>query len=62
MFTGIIEEIGKVSEVNPIPGGKTIKISAVKILNDIKEGLILCIIKKIFHTHLYFSLLYFCKW
>ena len=35
MFTGIIEEIGKVSEVNPIPGGKTIKISAVKILNDI---------------------------
>lgn len=35
MFTGIIEEIGKVSEVNPIPGGKKIKISAVKILNDI---------------------------
>ncbi len=35
MFTGIIEEIGKVLEVNPIPGGKTIKISAVKILNDI---------------------------
>ncbi|MCH8034542.1 MAG: riboflavin synthase [Bacteroidetes bacterium] len=35
MFTGIIEEIGKVSEVNPIPGGKTIKISVVKILNDI---------------------------
>ena len=35
MFTGIIEEIGKVSDVNPIPGGKTIKISAVKILNDI---------------------------
>ncbi len=35
MFTGIIEEIGKVSEVNLIPGGKKIKISAVKILNDI---------------------------
>ena len=35
MFTGIIEEIGKVSDVNPIPGGKTIKISAVKILNNI---------------------------
>jgi len=35
MFTGIIEEIGKVSDVNPILGGKTIKISAVKILNDI---------------------------
>ncbi|MCH7774686.1 MAG: riboflavin synthase [Bacteroidetes bacterium] len=35
MFTGIIEEIGNVSEVNPIPGGKKIKISAVKILNDI---------------------------
>ena len=35
MFTGIIEEIGKISDVNPIPGGKTIKISAVKILNDI---------------------------
>ncbi|MCH6574326.1 MAG: riboflavin synthase, partial [Bacteroidetes bacterium] len=33
--TGIIEEIGNVSEVNPIPGGKTIKISVVKILNDI---------------------------
>ena len=35
MFTGIIEEIGKVSEVNLIPGGKKIKISAVNILNDI---------------------------
>ena len=35
MFTGIIEEIGKVSELITIPGGKTIKISAVKILNDI---------------------------
>lgn len=35
MFTGIIEEIGRVSDVNPIPGGKTIKISAVKILNNI---------------------------
>jgi len=35
MFTGIIEEIGNVSEVNLIPGGKKIKISARKILNDI---------------------------
>jgi riboflavin synthase len=38
MFTGIIEEIGKVSEINPIPGGKTIKISAVKILSDISTN------------------------
>lgn len=38
MFTGIVEEIGKVSEINPIPGGKTIKISAVKILNDISAN------------------------
>ncbi|NOX64956.1 MAG: riboflavin synthase [Chlorobi bacterium] len=43
MFTGIIEEIGKISEVNPIPGGKKIKISALKILNDISVNDSVCV-------------------
>ncbi len=36
MFTGLIEEIGKIQKVEPISGGKKIKIKAVAILNDLK--------------------------
>lgn len=36
MFTGLIEEIGKISGIEQIPGGKRLKISAVKILDDLK--------------------------
>jgi riboflavin synthase len=36
MFTGLIEEIGKISSIVGIPGGKKIKISALKILDDLK--------------------------
>jgi riboflavin synthase len=34
MFTGIIEEIGKISSIQPIAGGMRIKISSSKILDD----------------------------
>jgi riboflavin synthase len=36
MFTGLIEEIGKLSSLESIPGGKRIKVSASVILDDIK--------------------------
>lgn len=36
MFTGLIEEIGKISSIVGIPGGKRLKISASKILDDLK--------------------------
>jgi riboflavin synthase len=36
MFTGIIEEVGKISGIIAIPGGKRIKISASEIMSDIK--------------------------
>ena len=36
MFTGLIEEIGKISSITAIAGGKRLKISASKILNDLK--------------------------
>jgi riboflavin synthase len=36
MFTGLIEEIGKISSIAGIPGGKRLKISALKILGDLK--------------------------
>jgi len=35
MFTGIIEEIGRISSIQPIAGGMRIKISSSKILDDI---------------------------
>lgn len=43
MFTGIIEEIGKVSKTNLIAGGLSIKIEANKILDDIKVNDSVCI-------------------
>ena len=38
MFTGIIEEVGKIEMIKPIAGGKTLVISVKKILNDMKVG------------------------
>ncbi len=36
MFTGLIEEIGKISKIEPIAGGKKFRVLARKILDDIK--------------------------
>lgn len=36
MFTGLIEEVGKVTSIRPIPGGKKLKISAKLVLEDAK--------------------------
>lgn len=36
MFTGLIEEIGKITKITNIPGGKTLFISAKKVLDDLK--------------------------
>lgn len=36
MFTGIIEEIGQIQKLSPIPGGKKINVKANKILDDLK--------------------------
>ncbi len=38
MFTGIIEEIGTIAEVQPISNGVTVKIRATTVLEDIKIG------------------------
>ena len=43
MFTGIIEEIGKITNILPIAGGKKIKISARNIMDDIKVNDSVCI-------------------
>ena len=43
MFTGIIEEIGKISNINPIAGGMRIKISSSKILDDISVDDSICV-------------------
>ena len=43
MFTGIIEEIGKIAITNPIAGGWSIRIEANKILDDIKVNDSICI-------------------
>jgi riboflavin synthase len=43
MFTGIIEEIGKISSIQPIAGGMRIKISASKILEDISVDDSICV-------------------
>ncbi|MCL6100576.1 MAG: riboflavin synthase [Bacteroidetes bacterium] len=38
MFTGIIEEVGRTEAIKPIAGGKTLTISAEKILSGINTG------------------------
>ncbi|MGB5892818.1 MAG: riboflavin synthase [Ignavibacteriaceae bacterium] len=43
MFTGIIEEIGKISSIQPIAGGMRIKISSSKILDDISVDDSICV-------------------
>ncbi len=43
MFTGIIEEIGKISSIHPIAGGMRIKISSSKILDDISDDDSICV-------------------
>ena len=43
MFTGIIEEIGKIVKTTPIAGGLSIKIEANKILSDISINDSVCI-------------------
>jgi len=43
MFTGIIEEIGKIEKITPIAGGITIKIKAEKILEDVAVNDSICI-------------------
>ncbi len=43
MFTGIIEEIGKISSINPIAGGMRIMISSSKILDDISVNDSVCV-------------------
>jgi len=43
MFTGIIEEIGKISSINPIAGGLRIKISCCNILDDISVDDSICV-------------------
>jgi len=43
MFTGIVEEIGKIEKSSPIAGGFEIKIKAKKVLEDIKVNDSICI-------------------
>ena len=43
MFTGIIEEIGKIAKSHPIAGGLSIKIEASKILDETKVNDSICI-------------------
>ena len=38
MFTGLIEEVGRIEAVKPIAGGKTLTICAEKILSGINTG------------------------
>jgi riboflavin synthase len=43
MFTGIIEEIGKIQKTHPIAGGLSIKIEAKKITEDISVNDSICV-------------------
>ena len=43
MFTGIIEEIGKILSIQPIAGGMRIKISSSKMLEDISVDDSICV-------------------
>lgn len=38
MFTGIIEEIGQITRIDPAPGGIKLSVGAQKVLEDIKIG------------------------
>ena len=43
MFTGIIEEVGSIAEIQNIAGGKKLKISAEKIMEDISVNDSVCV-------------------
>jgi len=43
MFTGIIEEIGKIEKITPIAGGFTIRIKAEKVIKDLAVNDSVCI-------------------
>jgi len=43
MFTGIVEEIGKIDKSTPIAGGLGMKINAEKVLEDIKVNDSICV-------------------
>ena len=43
MFTGIIEEIGKIEQTSPIAGGFNLKISAQKVTEDIQVNDSICV-------------------
>lgn len=43
MFTGIIEEIGKIKQIVPIAGGKSLLIECSKVLDDISVNDSICI-------------------
>ncbi len=43
MFTGLIEEIGIINKIDSIPGGKSISISADKVLEDTKVNDSICV-------------------
>jgi riboflavin synthase len=43
MFTGIIEEIGLIQSISPIPGGKKINIKADVVLEDLKIDQSVCV-------------------
>jgi riboflavin synthase len=43
MFTGIIEEIGLIQSISPIPGGKKISIKADTVLEDLKIDQSVCV-------------------
>ncbi len=38
MFTGLIEEVGRVAEVGPLEGGRAITIAAAPVLEDLQVG------------------------
>jgi riboflavin synthase len=43
MFTGLVEEIGKIDKISPIPGGYSIKIKSIKIIEDLAVNDSVCI-------------------
>jgi riboflavin synthase len=43
MFTGIIEEIGKIDKISPLQGGYSIKINSSKIIQDLAVNDSVCI-------------------
>ena len=43
MFTGIIEEIGKIEKITPIAGGLSIRIKAEKVIKDLAVNDSVCI-------------------